>query len=74
MKNNFNILKQTSWSMLTRIVISGISFISISILLSTLGINEFGIWVTISALFASFSFVDFGLANGLRNALPKLRR
>ena len=71
MKNNFNILKQTSWSILIRILISGISFISISILLTTLGINEFGIWITISALFASFSFVDFGLANGLRNALPK---
>ena len=71
MKNNFNILKQTSWSVLIRILISGISFISISVLLTTLGINEFGIWITISALFASFSFVDFGLANGLRNALPK---
>jgi O-antigen/teichoic acid export membrane protein len=71
MKNNFNIFKQTSWSILTRILSSGISFISISILLKTLGINEFGIWITISALFASFSFVDLGLANGLRNALPK---
>ena len=71
MKSNFNIFKQTSWSILIRILISGISFISISVLLTTLGINEFGIWITISALFASLSFVDFGLANGLRNALPK---
>ena len=71
MKNNFNIFKQTSWSILIRILNSGISFISISILLKILGINEFGIWITILALFASFSFVDLGLANGLRNALPK---
>ena len=71
MINHFNIFKQTSWSILFRVLSSGISFISISILLKILGINEFGIWITILALFASFSFVDLGIANGLRNALPK---
>lgn len=71
MKNKFNIFKQGSWSIISRILTSIISFISISILLQILGPSQYGIWITISGFFASLSFVDLGLANGLRNALPK---
>ena len=71
MKNKFNIYKQGSWSIISRILTSIISFIAISILLQILGPNQYGIWITISGFFASLSFVDLGLANGLRNALPK---
>ena len=71
MKNNYNIFKQASWSIVSRISTALFSFISISILLKILGVGQFGIWITISGLFAAFSFVDLGLANGLRNKLPK---
>ena len=71
MKNNYNIFKQASWSIVSRISTALFSFISISILLKILGVGQFGIWITISGLFAAFSFVDLGLANGLRNKLQK---
>ena len=46
-------------------------FISLPITLKYLGVDRFGVWMTITSLIAFLTFADFGLGNGLMNAVAK---
>lgn len=46
-----------------------VSFISVPLLLSYLGKDTYGIWLTIFSVISWMSFFDLGLGNGLRNHL-----
>lgn len=52
---------------------SGISFlasiISVPLLLNYLGLERYGLWVTLSAMITLISFLDFGIGNSLVNAI-----
>lgn len=43
------------------------SFLLVPITLKYLGINNYGIWITLTTLIGWFSFFDIGLGHGLRN-------
>lgn len=43
------------------------NFLLVSITLNYLGIEEYGVWITLTSLITWFSFLDIGLAHGLRN-------
>lgn len=45
------------------------SLISVPLTLSYLGKERYGLWMTISSIVAMLSFADFGLGNGLLNAV-----
>lgn len=52
---------------------SGVSFvisiISVPLVFNYLGAERYGLWVTLSAIIALFSFMDFGIGNSLVNAI-----
>ena len=43
------------------------SMLLVPVVLKYIGVNEYGIWITLTTLIAWFSFFDIGLGNGLRN-------
>lgn len=43
------------------------SMLLVPIVLNYLGVEEYGIWITLTTIIAWFSFFDIGLGNGLRN-------
>lgn len=43
------------------------SMLLVPVVLKYLGINEYGIWITLTTFVGWFSFFDIGLGNGLRN-------
>ena len=45
--------------------------ITVPLTLSYLGVDKFGVWMTITGFVAFLSFTDFGLGVGLQNALSK---
>jgi O-antigen/teichoic acid export membrane protein len=51
--------------------ISGLiaSFVMIPILLTSLGISQYGLWVTLSSVAAWLLFFDFGLGNSFKNII-----
>src|SRR3990172_8488443 len=46
-----------------------ISIISVPLVFNYLGSERYGLWVTLSAIIALFSFMDFGIGNSLINAI-----
>jgi len=54
-----------------RVVQMGASLLTVPIALRYLGNERFGLWMTISSLLAVAGFADFGLGNGLLNAVAK---
>lgn len=48
-----------------------VSLISVPITLNYLGIERYGLWMTISSVLALLAFADLGLGNGLLNAVSK---
>jgi O-antigen/teichoic acid export membrane protein len=54
-------------SMLAKLISVGTSLISIPLTLHYLGVERFGMWMTISSLVALLAFADFGIANGVLN-------
>ena len=57
------------------LAVKGISmvfgFLSVRLYLNYLGTEHYGVWLTISAFYAWFTFFEFGLGNGLRNKLTQ---
>ena len=51
--------------------ISGLiaSFVMIPILLKSLGVDQYGLWVTLSSVAAWLLFFDFGLGNSFKNTI-----
>ncbi|HVW70194.1 MAG TPA: oligosaccharide flippase family protein [Steroidobacteraceae bacterium] len=46
-------------------------FVSLPVTLKYLGVERFGVWMTITSLTALLAFADFGLGNGLMNAVTR---
>jgi O-antigen/teichoic acid export membrane protein len=56
-------------SMAARAVSIVASLVSVPLTVHYLGTEQYGLWVTITALSALLGFADFGLSNGLMNAV-----
>ncbi len=54
-------------SVLAKLVSVATALISIPLTLHYLGVERFGMWMTISSLVALLAFADFGIANGVLN-------
>jgi O-antigen/teichoic acid export membrane protein len=54
-----------------RVVQVGTSLITVPLTLKYLGNERFGLWMTISSVLAMASFADFGVGNGVLNAVAK---
>jgi len=54
-----------------RVIILGISLVSIPLALGYLGPERYGMWFTISSIVALLSFTDLGIGYGLLNALSR---
>jgi O-antigen/teichoic acid export membrane protein len=52
-----------------RAVSVGISVITVPLTLHYLGVERFGLWMTISAVLAMANFADFGVGNGVLNTV-----
>jgi O-antigen/teichoic acid export membrane protein len=52
-----------------RLVTIAVSFVSIRISIKYLGFERYAVWLTISSLVAMLTFADFGIGNGLLNAI-----
>lgn len=63
------ISKNIGFSFLAKGIAMLVSFISVPLLLSYLGKDTYGIWLTIFSVISWMSFFDLGLGNGLRNHL-----
>jgi len=64
-----NVTKNIIFSLIIKGISILLSLLIIPILLKYLGTENYGIWVTISSVFAWFLMFDFGIGNGLRNKL-----
>lgn len=47
------------------------TLVSVPLTLSYLGLERYGMWMTISSLIAMLSFTDFGIGNGLLNSIAE---
>ncbi len=47
------------------------SFITVPLTLNYLGTERYGLWMTISSVIAMMTFADFGIGNGLMNAVAE---
>lgn len=65
------ILLTAAASALAKIVSAGTVFISIPLTLHYLGVERFGMWMTISSVIALLAFADLGIGNGLLNAISE---
>lgn len=50
-----------------------VNFLLVSVVLNYLGVDEYGVWITITTLVAWLSFFDIGLGHGLRNKYAEAR-
>jgi len=50
-----------------------VSLILVPITLNYLGIDEYGVWITLTTIISWFSFFDIGLGHGLRNKYAESR-
>lgn len=58
-------------SALARVVQISTSLITVPVTLKYLGNERFGLWMTISSVLAMAAFADFGVGNGVLNAVAK---
>lgn len=65
------ILKTGFSSIFIKIMSVGISFLSVPMTLKYLGKERYGVWLTITSVFALITFADLGLGNSLTNAITK---
>ena len=65
--------RRAAWSTVAgvgaRFIGLAVSLITIPLAIGYLGAERYGLWVTISAITAMLTFADFGLGNGLMNAI-----
>ncbi len=56
---------------LTKLATALILFVSVPLTLSYLGPERYGLWMTIGSVVTLLSFSDFGIGNGLVNAISE---
>lgn len=65
--------RRAAWSTVAaigaRLLAMAVSLATIPLAIGYLGVERYGLWVTISAVTAMLTFADFGLGNGLMNAI-----
>ncbi|MHA4984942.1 lipopolysaccharide biosynthesis protein [Cetobacterium somerae] len=71
MRINNIFLKETILNYIYKIVLMAVGFVSIPLLLNYLGVEKYGIWVTIMAVISWAQMSDFGIGNGLRNKITE---
>ena len=58
-------------SALAKVLSVGTALISVPLTLHYLGVERFGMWMTVSSLIAMLAFADFGIANGVLSAVAE---
>lgn len=64
-----NLLQSVLSGLASKVVGLFVSFISVPLTIGYLGAERYGVWITIGTLLAWLQLADFGLGNGLTNAL-----
>lgn len=65
-------LRQTSRiNLIGQIVQILSSFIAVPIVINHVGLQDFGLWISLSAILAVIAFSDFGVGIGLQDSLTK---
>lgn len=59
----------TLTSIISKVISTVVGLITVPLTLNYLGIERYGLWMTISSIIMMLVFADFGLGNGLVNAL-----
>ena len=67
--NDKKIYKNSLYSFLYKIISMILSFISAPLLLSCLGEEKYGIWITLGSIISWIYYSDLGIGSGLRNKL-----
>ena len=65
------IKKQVSLSFFIKIISVIIGVLLVPLLIDYLDNERYGVWLTLSSIFAWFSFFDVGIGNGMRNKLAE---
>ena len=65
------VVLSTGSSVFYKVTTIATSLISIPLTVNYLGVERFGLWMTITSILALMVFADFGLGNGLVNAIAK---
>lgn len=65
-------LKSISYDFIFKICSVALSFIQVPLLLNYLGKESYGFWIVLFSILQWVTIFDFGIANGLRNIIPKL--
>ena len=65
------IVLTTVTSFFSRAVLVGCALVSVRLSLNYLGAERYGLWMTISSVIALLGFADFGMGNGLLNAISE---
>jgi O-antigen/teichoic acid export membrane protein len=72
MKNRTEIiLQQIGFSSIYKGLSVVISFLLVPLSITFLGVENYGLWLTIFSFISWFTFFDFGIGNGLRNKLSQ---
>ncbi len=66
-----SVKKEIVFSFLIKIVSVITGILLVPLLIDFLDKDRYGVWLTISSIFAWFSFFDIGIGNGLRNKLAQ---
>lgn len=65
------LIKNISYSVLFKIFGMALSLIMVPLLLEVLGVNNYGVWVSLTSLIVWVSLFDFGMGNALKNSVSK---
>jgi O-antigen/teichoic acid export membrane protein len=68
---NKAVLKNIGWSSVMRIASICINLILVPVLITFLGSDQYGVWLTISSLLGWSGLLDLGLGNGLKNSVAR---
>jgi len=68
-QRSVSVKKEVAYSFLIKIVSVFIGVLLVPLLIDYLDNERYGVWLTLSSVFAWFSFFDIGIGNGMRNKL-----
>ncbi|MFN8346807.1 MAG: hypothetical protein U0X91_17535 [Spirosomataceae bacterium] len=67
--NELIIYKNTALSLIAKTARVLFSFLQVSVILSIINPEEYGVWLVVFSVFSWIAIMDLGIANGLRNKL-----